>query len=277
MDVGFWCRLQLPRCITGSAVTTDLITRAVRGLRQPRRVHVEELDHLSPEDPAAKRSRRDLLRVHRAMGTVGIIARGCRQLLSTLPDNGTSSLIKPLRILELGAGDGRLMLRVAQVLGKSFGEVELVLLDRQDIVTDETMDAYAALGWRASTHVVDVRDWAANVAHCEQHDLLITTLFLHHFEGAELDALLHAMALTSTRTFACEPRRGFIAQTGSRLIGLIGANSVTRNDAVLSVQAGFRDNEISARWPRETGNWLLIERAAGLFSHVFCATLTEAR
>ena len=258
-------------------MTTNFITSAVRGSRQPRRVHAEELDYLSAEDPAAQRSRRDLLRVHRAMGTVGIIARACRQLLSTLPVNDAPSLNRPLRILELGAGDGRLMLRVAQALGKSFGEVELVLLDRQDIVTDATIDAYAALGWQVSTRVVDVRDWAADAALGEQHDLVTTTLFLHHFEGAELDALLHAMALTSARTFACEPRRGFIAKSGSRLIGLIGANSVTRNDAVLSVQAGFRDNEISARWPRESGNWLLIERAAGPFSHVFSATLTEAR
>ncbi len=258
-------------------MTTDFITKAVRGLTQPRRVHVEELDHLSSEDPAAKRSRRDLLRVHRAMGTVGIIARGCRQLLSTMPVNGTPSLTRPLRILELGAGDGRLMLRVAHALGKSFGQVELVLLDRQDIVTDETMVAYAALGWQASTRVVDVRNWAADAALSEQQDLVITTLFLHHFEGAELDTLLRAMASTSNRTFACEPRRGFIARTGSRLVGLIGANSVTRHDAVLSVQAGFRDSEISARWPRKSGNWTLVERTAGPFSHVFSATRTEAR
>ncbi len=258
-------------------MTTSFITRVVRGSRQPRQVHVEELDHLSAEDPTAQRSRRDLLRVHRAMGTVGIIVRACRQLLSTLPVNDAPSLTRPLRILELGAGDGRLMLRVAHALGKSFGQVEIALLDRQDIVTNETMDAYAALGWQASTRVVDVRDWAADAALREQHDLVVTTLFLHHFEGVELDVLLHAMASTSTRTFACEPRRGFIAKTGSRLVGLIGANSVTRNDAVLSVQAGFRDNEISAHWPRETGNWLLVERAAGPFSHVFSATFTGVR
>ena len=145
------------------------------------------------------------------------------------------------------------MLKVAHALGKSFGPVELVLLDRQDIVNDETIDAYAALGWQASTRVVDVRDWAADAALGEKHDLVITTLFLHHFEGAELDAILHAIASTSVRAFACEPQRGFVARIGSRLIGLIGANAVTRNDAILSVQAGFRNNEISARWPRESG------------------------
>ncbi len=255
-------------------MTTDFITKAVGGLRLPRRVHVEELDHLCAEDPAARRSRRDLLRVHRAMGTVGIVARGCRQLLSTLPVNASPTLTRPLKILELGAGDGRLMLRVARALGKSFGQVELVLLDRQDIVIDKTIDAYAALGWKASTCVVDVHDWASDGALGEQYDVILTTLFLHHFEGIELDTLLRAMALTSARTFACEPRRGFMAQAGSRLVGLIGANSVTRHDAVLSVQAGFRDSEISARWPQESGNWIINERVAGPFSHVFSATRT---
>ncbi len=252
----------------------NLAFRAVRGLNQPRRVGVEALDHLAPEESAAKRSRRDLLRVHRAMGSVGIIARGLRELFSALPVIGAPSLTRPVRILELGAGDGRLMLRVAQALGHAFSHVELVLLDQQNIVADETIDAYAALGWQTSTCVVDVRDWAANVTLGERYDFVVTTLFLHHFEGAELDALLQAMALTSARTFACEPRRGVLAQAGSRLVGLIGANSVTRNDAVLSVQAGFRNGEISALWPRESGSWSLIERAAGPFSHVFSATRT---
>lgn len=258
-------------------MTTGFANKATRGTSQPRRVQVEELDHLPSEDPAAKRSRRDLLRVHRAMGTVGIMARGCRQLLTTSPVAGAPSHTRPLRILELGAGDGRLMLRVARALGKSFSHVELVLLDRQDIVTDETIQAYAALGWKASTCVVDVHDWASDVALGNQHDLVVTTLFLHHFEGAELDTLFRAMALTSTRIFACEPRRALLAQAGSRLVGLIGANSVTRHDAVLSVQAGFCDNEISAHWPQEAGNWTLVERAAGPFSHVFSAIRTEAK
>jgi hypothetical protein len=63
---------------------------------------------------------------------------------------------------------------------------------------------------------------------------------------------------------------------GSYLIGLIGANAVTREDAVLSVRAGFAGNELSALWPVEHGGWNLREYAAGLFSHCFLATRGRA-
>ena len=58
---------------------------------------------------------------------------------------------------------------------------------------------------------------------------------------------------------------------GSHLVGAIGANSVTRTDAVLSVAAGFRDSEIGALWPGPASCWSLNEHAAGLFSHRFLA------
>jgi hypothetical protein len=38
---------------------------------------------------------------------------------------------------------------------------------------------------------------------------------------------------------------------------------------VLSVRAGFSGRELSALWPK--GDWLLEERHAGLFSHLFTA------
>jgi hypothetical protein len=75
---------------------------------------------------------------------------------------------------------------------------------------------------------------------------------------------------------ACEPRRGWLALAGSRLIGVLGVNSVTRTDAVLSVQAGFRGRELTALWPRESG-WCLREEASGSFGHCFHATRRRAQ
>ena len=78
-------------------------------------------------------------------------------------------------------------------------------------------------------------------------------------------------AARTDRFFACEPRRSGLALAGSHLVGFIGANAVTREDAVLSVHAGFRDHEIAAQWPQAGGPWRWQERAAGLFSHCFSA------
>jgi len=234
-------------------------------------VAAEALDHLAPDDPAARRSRRDLMRVHRAMGTRSILSRGWRSLVS--PQRARA----PLRILELGAGDGSLLLGVARSLPRGWPQVQLSLLDRQDIVTPATLAGFAELGWAAQVQVADALDWAARPDDAApglpspRWDLITTSLFLHHFEGGELDLLLAATAARCDRFFACEPSRSWLARVGSHLVGAIGANAVTREDAVLSVHAGFRREEISARWPQAGGQWQLRESAAGLFSHCFSA------
>jgi hypothetical protein len=240
----------------------------------PRKVSAETLDHLLPDDPAARRSRRDLVRVHRAMGTRSIVSRGWRTLMSP-QRTGT-----PLRILELGAGDGSLLLAVARSLAPFWPPVHLSLLDRHDIVTPATLAGYAALGWSARVQVADALAWAALPqgttpgVPTPQWDLITANLFLHHFDGAELDLLLAAAAARCDSFFACEPRRSRLALVGSQLVGALGANAVTREDAVLSVQAGFRDRELSARWPQAGGGWRLQESAAGFFGHGFSAQRT---
>jgi hypothetical protein len=241
-----------------------------------RTVSAEVLDHLAPDNPAARRSRRDLVRVHRAMGTRSMLSRGWRQLVSA------ERASAPVRILELGAGDGSMLLGLARSLAPHWSQVQLSLLDRQDIVAPATLAGFAALGWSAEVQVADVLAWAARSDDATpglpspRWDLITTTLFLHHFEGGELERLLAAAASRCDRFFACEPRRSWLALAGSHLVGAIGANAVTREDAVLSVNAGFRRDEISARWPQAGGPWQMRESAAGLFSHCFSAWRGEA-
>lgn len=251
-------------------------------MSMPRLVEPETLDGLSPDDPAAVRSRRDLKRVHRAMGTRTILRRALLDLCGPRP------AAAPLRVLELGAGDGSLMLGVARALGPAWARVELTLLDRQPIVARATLEGYEKAGWRATAHVADVLDWARDAAPQgpgsdaapqdrgsgdgpARWDLIVANLFLHHFQGPQLDALLRAAAEHGARFLACEPRRDRLALAGSHLIGALGVNAVTREDAVLSVRAGFRGDELTRAWPGRGDAWQIDEHAAGLFSHYFAA------
>jgi hypothetical protein len=238
----------------------------------PRIVAAEVLDGLAEDDPAAMRSRRDLRRVHRAMGTRAIVVRALKEM--------TASWLKtpPRRVLELGAGDGSLMLAIARALAPRWPQVQLTLLDAQGLVDSTTLRAFAALGWTVTSDITDVFDWAArpvdDVASggaAPHWDLILTNLFLHHFEGEQLASLLAAIAARGERFFACEPRRARLALAGSHLIGAIGAGPVTREDAVLSVRAGFRGNELTAQWPAVGDEWETQEYSAGLFSHCFRA------
>jgi hypothetical protein len=233
----------------------------------PRTVLPELLDELAADDPRARRSRTDLRRIHVAMGTAAILQRALARFALATP---------PRRILELGAGDGTLMLRVAQRL--AWRDVELTLLDRVELLDRPTRDAYTRLGWSVRTQERCVLDWAG--AHAtgpegagadEHYDLCVAALFLHHFDTDALAAILRAVADRARGFVAVEPRRGRLARVGSRLVVLLGANAVTRADAVTSVDAGFAGREVSSAWPSER-RWHLAERAAGPFAHCFVAT-----
>jgi SAM-dependent methyltransferase len=226
-----------------------------------RMVLPELLDELSPSDPRASRSRRDLQRVHRAMGSLSILSRAVMRLRLAAP---------PKRILELGAGDGSLLLRFAQARKLELRGVALTLLDRHDLLSAETRNAYEQLGWELTVLRGDALSWAAE-RQSQRYDLCITSLFLHHFDTGALNLLMAAIAANADAFVACEPRRNAVAWLGSRLIGALGVNGVTRADAVKSVAAGFTHQELSSIWPRAEDGWILREFAAPPFTHCFTA------
>jgi hypothetical protein len=221
----------------------------------------EALDELAPEDLRAQRSRRDLRRVHRAMGSVAIL----RRAVSRLP-----LAVQPNTIVELGAGDGTILLRLARALKPRWRGVDLTLLDRHRVVNSRTLDGYRGLGWNVNVVCEDALAWAQQPA-IEPFDLCITTLFLHHFSNMELALLLSGVAARSRAFIACEPRRDGWGMLASHLVGLLGTNNVTREDAIKSVAAGFTNQEISSAWPKEIGTWHMHEFRALPFSHCFIA------
>jgi hypothetical protein len=61
------------------------------------------------------------------------------------------------------------------------------------------------------------------------------------------------------------------------LIGLLGANAVTREDAVKSVDAGFTGDEVTAVWPSTAKTWWTREFRLQPFSHGFIAAQNAVR
>ena len=229
-------------------------------LRLPRRVEPEMLDLLPKADPRAVRSRQDLRRINRVMATRSILGRGI--------DAATRGRT-PRRIVELGAGDGAQLLRLARLRAPKWTGVEVTLVDRQDLIGSETRQGFAALGWKLSVVASDVFDWV-DEPDPVRYDLLLANLFLHHFAGDALRRLLSGIAARSTAFVACEPRRAAMHSWAATSSGSLGCNAVTRNDAVVSVHAGFRGAELTAAWP-EAQSWDIDEYPAGLFSHCFLA------
>jgi hypothetical protein len=226
-------------------------------------VEPELLDDLPPADSRAVRSRADLQRLNFIMGHAGIISCALRQQCKD-----ASWPSRPLRLVELGAGDGTLLLQLARRWSALGMTAELTLLDRHDLVSAETRRAFAALNWIVESVPTDVFTWLEQPAAIA--DVILANLFLHHFPEAQLAVLLRLAAARTNLLIACEPRRSTLALTASRCLWLMGCNRITRHDAVVSVRAGFLGHELSTLWPSVTG-WELSEQPAGLFSHCFIA------
>jgi len=147
------------------------------------------------------------------------------------------------RIADLGGGDGSLMRGLAKKRN-----LEVINVDRM--------------------YGLEVFDFLQSPGPAL--DAIVANLFLHHLAGHDLRRLFSLAALRAPLFVACEPRRSRPALWASRLVGLIGANDVTRHDSVVSVRAGFTGQELSAQWPAVPG-WTLLEKPAWPFSHVFVA------
>jgi hypothetical protein len=219
-------------------------------------VQPELLDTLSPDDPRAIHSRRDLRRVNAWMRNHAIMARAL--------ENHWRGPV-PRQIIELGAGDGNFLLSVAQKIASRWPNVNAMLLDRRKNVSAETLAAFTKLAWRAEAVVADAFDRPQM-----DSKIIIANLFLHHFENERLPELLRKILKHAELFVAIEPRRAQWPLFCSRLLWAIGCNDVTHHDAAVSVRAGFSGHELSALWP-DKNNWQLTEQHAGAFSHLFIA------
>src|SRR6185503_4243674 len=152
------------------------------------------------------------------------------------------------RLVDLGGGDGTLLLSVARRLAPRRGGAHGVVVDRHALVSSRTRAGFEALGWSIEAATADAIEWLVRTARGDG-TAVIAHLFLHHFDDAPLRALLARIAARADLFVACEPRRSGLALAASRRVGWIGCNEVTPHDAVVSVRAGFAGRDLSALWP----------------------------
>lgn len=192
-------------------------------LQVMKRVVVPEiLDDLPMDDPAAQASRKDLRRINFLMGNERWIIRQ----LSTRPD------IHDAKIVEWGAGDGGLTAKLAKL-----GNVTaLDLVGKPQSISD------------------DVEWIQGDIFKTElTGDILVTNLFLHHFEG---DALLKLgeKAKGFDYLIGVEPWRSSLALMQGRML-LPFVSRVTRHDMIVSIKAGFESGELAQGLDLSEDDW----------------------
>ena len=218
----------------------------------------ELLDSLPPNDLAAQASRRDLRRLHPLLGQIGLWTRWFAEKFPARP---------PASLADLGAGDGSLLGTVLlRAYPKGGHGARIFFVDRQPVVPESTLSHLRRCNWLPTVMATDIFEWAEEGPPMEA---ALANLFLHHFDNPGITRLFSALARKTSSLAAAEPRRNHLAFLATQTLGLMGCHPVTRHDARVSVEAGFRGSELSALWP--ASGWTLRERSAGPFTHFFSA------
>ena len=202
----------------------------------------EILDSLPPDDPGARRSRRDLRVFNAVLGGT----RWLRRTVSARMRSGE-------RVLEIGAGAGE--------LGAS--------LARQSFAPDGLDRDPRPAGWPAAarwhqTDVLAFEDW-------RDYEVVIGNLIFHHFDADALRMLGGRMAAHARLIVACEPvRRRRFQWLFAALCALVGANHVSRHDGRVSIEAGFLGEELPALLGLDpkVWHWRVATTGRGLYQMV---------
>ena len=204
-----------------------------------RRLTAELLDSLPPDSADARHSRADLRFINRCMGNPDWIVRRLHSLLR--PGEA---------ILELGAGDGTLLERLRR--DPAFAENPLAGLDR---IPKPEREGWEKIGWIESDLTGDAVPPRAGV--------VVANLVLHHFTREELGRLgaKLAEACRARVLLACEPFRSRVHQWQAATLRLAGASAITLHDARVSIEAGFRGDELAEALGLPPERWeMAVER-----------------
>jgi len=223
---------------------SPLVRQMIESSKTSRRIVVAELlDDLPSSSPVAIRSRKDLQRINFLMGNFSWIINALKK--STAPIN---------RIVEIGAGDGLLLNRLAS----DFPTATFTAYDLAPRPAD--------LSDRVEWFQGDLFDSSLR----EHGGTLIANLFLHHFENPALQRLGEWCESFDALIF-CEPDRARVPHLLGNLMHPF-INHITRHDMHVSIDAGFSDGELAEALGLSSARWQIREFATWSGARRFMAT-----
>jgi hypothetical protein len=184
-----------------------------------RRVRPEGLDALPASDELAAQSRDELDLVNVLMGNHCWVTRQLRHVYEP-----------GMRVLEIGAGSGALSEKIVRS-----GIVPATRLTGLD-VTPQPARWPEGARWVRGDVLKDPMPEA---------EIVISNLLLHQFDDRKLATLARRLPSSCVCLLAVEPLRTRLSLAlGHLMTWVMAMNELTVHDMVLSVQAGFRRNEL---------------------------------
>lgn len=208
-------------------------------------VNPEILDSLPDNSPLAHRIRMDIARFNGLMGNFRWISRQ----FANIP------LAKP-RVLELAPGSGDLCSRLFP-LRPQLQYLGVDLCRRPDKIPENA-------AWEQG-----------NILHFtspEPFDVVMGSLILHQFKDHEIRLIAERWSPGAKHLIFCEPARKGRFIIGACLSRLIGMHPISVRDAVTSIRAGFRKDELTRLLGISPDDWQIHIDESILGAYRFHAT-----
>ncbi len=195
----------------------------------------EIMDDPALEDQQHAAALCGLQRIHAVSGTLGRMWRPLKQLLATQPD-------QQLRVMDVGCGDGLLLRQLYHCARRHGYTLQLVGCDFSARALELAEKAAGRERVPLELQQIDVTRQALPAPV----DVVINSLFLHHFDDGDVPQILQQFARAARRSVLIEDllrsRLGLgLCWCGVRLLT---RSPVVHVDGPLSVRAAFKMSEM---------------------------------
>ncbi len=153
--------------------------------------------------------------------------------------------VRPVRVLDVACGGGDVLLDVARRARRHGVDVDLCGCDSSEVALERARVRAVADGL-STTRFLSVDVLREEIPG--PHDVVCSSLFLHHLSRAEAVSLLRAMALVSQRVLLVQDLRRSRLGYAFAWIGLhvLTTSDVARFDGPVSVRAAYTLKEARA-------------------------------
>lgn len=180
----------------------------------------------------------DLKWVNKWLGGNKVTLTGIRRLLKSVNNKNS------ITILDLGCGDGELLRVCSDVLKFHNVKVKYIGLDANQYIIEEAIKR--SKGYRDITFGrMDV--FSEEFKELE-YDIVLCTLFLHHFKNSDIENLLkNTMAKAKVGVVVNDLERNRLAFVLFKIVSTLFVRTKSaRNDGLISIARAFKKDELIA-------------------------------
>ena len=223
-----------------------------------RNLQIELMDDPTLPQDQHDHALRGLTTIHQFSGLVN---RFWNRLLPIIKEASAKEQ-RPFKIADVGCGDGYLLRQLSKKATAAGVDVQLIGFDFSQVACSLATKKAEAAGAKIRYEQVDIL--AGEIP--EKVDMIVNSLFLHHFEAADVETILKKFRDATTRGFIVEDLRRTVLGWGLAWAGgrILTRSPIVHYDGVVSVEgafsiaeiqdvlgaAGLKNVDIPKRWPQ---------------------------